>query len=231
MRRAWALRMPREGGIYSIWVAALAYAAPLLWSRGLGTPACLALLGSAAILPASEHARVGSRTARILATLSVAAPYAAVAASRLPGAAVVALAGLLLYYASLRLDPSLRPVVGGGLIAFHGSMLALSLGVDPLRSLVPVPYAVLGAAEASVRVSGPRASTRALETCCGALLAVYALLALGPASLQGAAVTADLLARLAMWGSGLARRLSLKAYGVLEFARLTTVLLVLGLGP
>ena len=221
------LRMPRESGIYSIWIASLVFAARRVSSAGLGLPVGAALLGSIIMLPATEYARSENPGARLAALGLAASPYLLVLAYTWPHSLPAAAVGAVLLYFSLRLQ-ALRVVVGGGLVAFHGTMLALAGGMPLIDSLLPIPYATLGSAEAFIRISGSSKPALLAEALCMAMVLLYAVLYPGIPSPAGLAIILDVSARILMRITGFSARMPLKAYGVLEFLRLTIVLGVAG---
>lgn len=222
------LRMPRESGIYSIWVASLAFAAPFMHSYGPRPLVLDALAGSLAMLPATGYARMRSIGFRLAALLSVAAPYAVAVAYTWPQGILAAATGAFLLYSSLRFQ-ALTVVLGGGLVAFHGTMLALASHAPLILAFLPVPYAILGSAEALIRISGESIQALIAEASCMILVLGFAVLYADAWSLAGAIVIIDVALRILVRIMGLASRIPLKAYGVIEFIRLTLVLSMVGL--
>ncbi len=108
-------------------------------------------------------------------------------------------------------------------------MLALASHAPLILASLPVPYAILGSAEALTRVSGESIQVLVAEASCMVLVLGFAVLYAGAWSLAGAIVIIDVALRILVRIMGLAARIPLKACGVIEFICLTLVLSIVGL--
>lgn len=220
------LSLPRESGVYGVWLASLLFALPNLVEAEL-YKVLSGLSASILALLTLNYVRYSGGGLRILVVLVVAGLYTPIILDSIPYSLMVAVLAVPLLVLSLK-GTLTGIVAGGGLIAFHGSLLYLA-GSEGLIAFLPGLYGLFATSQAGVRVGGRRLGVTLFEALSLAGLAGLSAWILVYASrTAGLILLLDIILRVAGEFLGVHSRLPLKAYGFLEFARSSTVMAVTG---
>ncbi len=218
-----SIKIPKESGLLSLWLATLIYA--LLEVRGWGYLTALSLVGSV-ILPLTSDAMLaaiaGRKTRKFLMHFSILlAPY-------LP---LLLLKPALLYLAAPLLPliavvhASTSPgrevshgstIAGSAAVALHSTALMMSgYVVDPVKLTIPVLYSMMSTSQASLRVLGWNGWAALSGMVAGASLLLSAV----PSPFLTLVIASDISSRVIQELGGLSGRMGVKTYGFVELAR------------
>ena len=220
-------RLPREGGIYGVWLATLLLGLTHI-DDAPAQIAALWLASMALTLLLVERVRfdrdlkVAILPAILLAPLLFQRPF---------HASIAALLSLALLAASLKTrTPIYSIIAGGALLASEGTILLAVLGRLE-TGLAGLAHEFTAVAQAAIAVTkGSNSSVTAIfYAALASMIASSAALALGDCTSAGYVLLLDSLARFIMVKSGLVYRIKLKMYGMLEVLHSSAVMTLLGL--
>ncbi len=221
------LSLPRESGVYGVWLASLLYALPNM-AGAQPYKVLPGLTASILSLFTLNYVRYSKSAWRLLIIAVIASLYSPIIVDSIPYSVAVIALVIPLLLTSLR-GTITGIVAGGGLIAFHGSLLYLS-GSEGLLAFLPGFYGLLATAQAGVRVGGRQLGVTLFEAF--SFAAVFPLsiwIIEGLDRLAGSILLVDLMLRVVGEVGGLHSRLPLKVYGFLEFGRSILIMLILGI--
>lgn len=233
------LKLPREHGITSIWLSTLAYA--ILQIKELNPFTPIAILGSFVSLLLADYMLVCIANRRFRRGLSgmiiIALIYSPILVVRfqqlITPIVIFAILLMLLIYLTREGKPITHgsTAVGGGLIAVHSTFILVSGGVaSSWIHLFPVIYSLTATSQASLGVIGYQRNIAMIFYSMLATLSLFGFVfyfLASPFSLY--IIIADTLSRVVQDISGLSARISIKAYGLMEFFRTLIVLSSLGI--
>lgn len=166
--------LPREGGIYGVWLGALSFALKNIFDH-IDSRLLFGLVGSVMFLFTLDYVRYERTAKRYIPVMIVSALYLPLLLTR---------PELVLFYAALAFSflylhlryPSYRTIYGSGVLALHGSILWVYGNWDPFISLTPLFFSLFAVTEAYERVYTTSGTTLALKTIFGlgrVFLAMY----------------------------------------------------------
>ncbi len=223
------VRIPKESGLLSLWLATLVYA--LLEVREWGLPTVLSLTGSAILLLTSDamlSAMARGDTRDLMKYFSILlSPYLPVLL--LKPALIYLVVPLLPLIIVIHVSTSPgrevshgSTIAGSGAVALHSTALMVSGGVDdPVKLAIPLLYSVMSTSQASIRVLGWDRWAALSGAVAGASLLLSAILSSLPLALI---VASDVSSRVIQELGGFSGRMSVKAYGFSELARACLIL-------
>ena len=219
-------RLPREGGIYGVWLATL-----LLGLTHIDdAPAQIAALWLASMILTlllvervrfDRDLKAALLPAMLLAPLLIQRPL---------HASIAALLSLALLVASLKTrTPIYSIIAGGALLASEGTILLAVLGRLE-AGLAGLAHEFTAVAQAAIAVTkGSNSSVTIFYAALASMIAASTTLVLGGWASAGYVLLLDSLARFAMVKSGLVYRIRLKTYGMLEVLHSGAIMTLLGL--
>ncbi|RLE61284.1 MAG: hypothetical protein DRJ35_00900 [Thermoprotei archaeon] len=221
------IRLPREGGIYGVWLGALSFALKNILNH-IDFRLVLGLAGSVMFLLTLDYVRYEKTTKRYIPVVIVSSLYLPLLITR---------PELVLFYATLAFSflylhlryTGYRTIYGSGVLALHGSILRVYGNWDPFISLTPLFFSLFAVTEAYERVYTTSRTTLALKMVFGLGIVFLAMYMYWMAYPTAALIyLLDFMVRLVTEASGLYTRMSLKFYGFVEFFRHILVLGVMG---
>ena len=229
------LRLPREHGLTSVWLASLVYGlaqvsrvGPLL---GLAVAAAImVLLHADGFLDCFADRRLRGC---IPGFTLIFAPYLAIMV--LEPSPIHMLVVVLTALLAAALHASTRSskvthystIAGGTLISLHAYFIMAAGGANLLNALFLPLYTAMSVAQAALRVIGWRGSVQALLYTSMAATLLFAATLFPPASLV--LLVGDVVSRIVQEASGISSRMSVKRYGLTELIRGILVLGALGI--
>ncbi len=218
-----ALRVPKESGLLSLWLATLIYA--LLKVRTWNLPVLASLAGSIVLLLLSDeilHLIASRRIKKLINQLSV------VLILYIPLLLVnpmVLFLGLITVPFIVIILLSTSPdreithgstIAGSAAVAMHSPVLMISGGeLDPAYLMIPPLYSIMATSHASIRVLGCN-----LKALLSGIVAVAILISITlPSPALAIVILVDISSRLLQEVTGLSSRVRVRTFGFIEFAR------------
>ncbi len=227
------LKIPKESGLLSLWLATLIYA--LLEVRTWNLYVLSSLTGSIILLLISDEilGLIASRRFKKLVKLLSGIVFV-YTPSLIINPLVLPLAiALLLLVAIIFLSTSPgrevthgSTIAGSAAVAMHSPILMVSGGaLNPVDLMIPPLYSILSTSHASIRVLGW--DSRAFIS--GVAAGISLLLITSQSSSLLMVILVDLVSRLLQEISGLSSKIRVKTYGLIELARSCLTLAVLAM--
>ncbi len=219
-------RIPREGGVYGVWIAGLVLSIAVIYKHGLEYRELLSLTGYTIALflinPTVKYTIIDIIVCSIV-PLILSLPLIL---SHGFNSILVILAAALAAI-GMAAAPRYRQILGAGLLVTPASLILLD-AARPIQALLPMAYASMATAFAlDVVVHGSSPGVR--RSAYAASIVTLLIAALYPSVFIIGVVVLDILSRLAGAITGYYYRMQLKKYGFLETFRVIIAMAAIGL--
>ena len=219
-------RIPREGGVYGVWLSGLALSIAIIYKYGLGYGELLSLVGYTIALflinPTIKYSITDIVVCSVIPFVLSLPLILDHGSNSIPVIIAAALAGM-----GMAAAPRYRQILGAGLLVTPASLILLDTA-SPIQALLPMTYASMATAFAlDVVVHGSSPGVR--RSAYAASMVTLIIAALYPIGHIIGVVVLDILSRLAGVVTGYYYRMHLKKYGFLETFRVIIAMAAVGL--
>lgn len=219
-------RIPREGGVYGVWIAGLALSLTVMYKHGFGYKEPLSLAGyMIALFLINPTIKYTITDIIVCSTVPLVLSIPLILGHGISSIPVILAAALAAI--GMAAAPRYRQIIGAGLLVTPASLILLDVA-SPIQALLPMAYASMATAfalDVVVHGSSPGVRRSAYAASMVTLL-VAALYSSVPIIVV---IVLDILSRIVGVVTGYYYRMQLKKYGFLETFRVIIAMAAIGL--